>query len=196
MDAAGKVEPAQPRRLGRVRREAAGRPADRPAASGCEREQRQDIGEDQLLMLLLVVDAELDQLGQGRMRARRAVVEQRVEQRGVDVAAIAQHLRRGVGRVSSPRLRPRLPGARCLVVGIEAVGEAVIERCDSPARCGLQHERLEEPGGVRQVPFGGAGVVHRLDDLVLRAQRLGEREREPARLGGAPRQWRDTRRVA
>ena len=47
-------------------------------------------------MLLLVVDAELDQLRHGRMALRHAALEERLERR-IDMPAVAQHLleRRG-----------------------------------------------------------------------------------------------------
>ena len=38
----------------------------------------------------------------------------------------------------------------------------------------VQQELLEKPGGMRAVPFGRAGIRHRLDDLVLGRQRRGE----------------------
>ena len=47
-------------------------------------------------MLLLVVDAELDQLRHGRMALRHPALEERLE-RVIDVAAIAAALRRGWG---------------------------------------------------------------------------------------------------
>ena len=86
-----------------------------------------------------------------------------------------------------PALGSRLPGTGSLVVGVEAVGEPLIQRAKA-CEMRLQHERLEEPGGVRQVPLGGAGVLHRLDDLIFRAQRLCQRQGESARLRQTPRQ--------
>ena len=40
-----------------------------------------------------------------------------------------------------------------------------------------QDEGLEEPGGVGEVPFGGAGLGAGLDHQVLGRERRGERER-------------------
>ena len=70
----------------------------------------EDVGEQQFLMLLLVMAAELDQ----RARAA-AAIGKRAMQRGIDMRAIAEHLVRAPGRVSMPRavagmalrLRPR-----------------------------------------------------------------------------------------
>jgi hypothetical protein len=36
-----------------------------------------------------------------------------------------------------------------------------------------EQELLEEPGGMGTVPLGGAGVRHRLDQLILGAQGSG-----------------------
>ena len=58
---AGEGEPAQRRAAGdRRQRPAVG---DRPARSGLQRQHVLDVGEDQFLVLLLVVQAELDQRG-------------------------------------------------------------------------------------------------------------------------------------
>jgi hypothetical protein len=50
---------------------------------------------------------------------------------------------------------------------------------------GLQDESVEKPARVRQVPFGRAGVRHRLDDVVFRFQRLAELFRKRAHLAVA-----------
>ena len=39
----------------------------------------------------------------------------------------------------------------------------------------LQQKSIEEPGGVRQVPFRGAGVGHALKHKILRLQRSDQR---------------------
>ena len=66
-NAAGIVDPAWLGRLGRSRARPAGA-IGRPQRIG--REQRQDVGQQQLLVLLLVVDADLDQPGDFRLRRR------------------------------------------------------------------------------------------------------------------------------
>ncbi len=138
-------------------------------------EQAQNIGKQQLLMLLLVIDAELDKFRRLRRKWR---VEQAVE-RLIDRSAIGAHLMAGGPREQSA-LRPRVPGADALVIGIEAVLEALVEHAIAGQEA-LQHESLEEPGGVGEMPLGRARIVHGLDDLVLVAQRArkpgGERPR-------------------
>ena len=157
------------------------------AVSGLERlggEQAQNIGQQKLLVLLLVIDAKLDELG--RLRRERRV-EQPVERR-IDEFAIGAHLLRR-GPRQEPALRARMPGAHALVIGIEAIFEALVEDAIVGEEA-LQQERLEEPGGVSEMPFGRARIVHHLDDLVLVAQGLGklggERPRcdQPVAQGG------------
>ena len=115
-------------------------------------------------MLLLVIDAKLNQRCSIR---RERGIEQTVE-RCIDKGTIGAHLLRRWPRQQST-LRTRLPRAHALVIGIEAVFEALVE--DAIAREeALENERLEEPGGVCEMPLGRARIVHDLDDLVLVAQ--------------------------
>ena len=77
---------------------------------------------------------------------------------------------RRVGPRQQAALRPRVPRTGGDVIGVEQVGELARRTPDSPADA-AQQELLEEPGGVRAVPFGRARVRHRLHDLVLGRQR-------------------------
>ena len=45
-----------------------------------------------------------------------------------------------------------------------------------------QHHGLEEPAGVGQVPFGGAGIGHGLDALVFGGERVRQRQAMGAHL--------------
>ncbi len=166
------VEPAERRdRLGAAQPGLAIDRADRVA-----REGMLDVGQQQLLVLLLVVQAERDQRRQGGVR----VIVERVDQvrhPGVDMGAIGRDLVDAGTRQHAPR-RPRVPRPDGLVVGIEQIAEARIEYA-IVARVRLQEEGLEEPGRVRAMPLGRARVGHRLEGLVLARQRRGER------LGGA-----------
>ena len=78
-------------------------------------------------------------------------------------------------------LRARLPRPLALVIRIEAIVEVGIEGSIAGQVLG-QDEGLEEPGDMRQVPFGRAGIVHGLDGHVLGGERLGELERQAPRL--------------
>ena len=64
-----------------------------------------------------------------------------------------------------------------LVVTVEQGPVGVLEARETGLVFG-EHERLEEPGHVGAMPFGGTDVRHRLHRLILRAERsrqfLGE----------------------
>ena len=59
------------------------------------------------------------------------------------------------------------------VVGIEQMVVALIQRAITRQK-GLQHEGLEEPGDMRQMPLRRADIRHALDHIVLGLQRLTE----------------------
>ena len=88
--------------------------------------------------------------------------------RGIDVSAIVGNFA-GIGPGDKPALRARLPRPRRDVIGIEQIGKALIERFVI-RRKRTQQKLLEKPGRVRPMPFGRAGVRHRLDDLILGRQ--------------------------
>src|SRR5690606_8894784 len=67
-----------------------------------------------------------------------------------------------------------------LVVGVEQVVEARVELAVAGREI-AQHEALEEPRDVREVPLRRTDVGHRLHDGVLDAERFAERERPAAR---------------
>ena len=132
----------------------------------------------QLLMLLLVIDADLDE---ARDLGRRAdAAGQQPRQRLVDMRAIGQHLL-GRGARQHATLGARLPGPLALVIGVEAVVERGVESPVVRQMLG-EDEGLEEPGDVGQVPLGRAGVVHGLDGHVLGRQRRGELQGKAPRL--------------
>ena len=79
---------------------------------------------------------------------------------------------RSQGRAcQQPALDTGVARAQGLVVGVEEVVEVRLKHL-VPRHMGLQHQCLEKPGGVDQVPLGWAGVRHGLDALVFRRQRL------------------------
>ena len=116
------------------------------------------VGEHQLLVLLLVVEAELDDRGE-RLAAAVGACQQ-LEHLLVDVGAVGEHVVERRAR-QQPALRPRVLGPDLLVVRIEQDAELGMERpVVGPA--GRDDEGFEEPAGVREVPLGRARVVHRL----------------------------------
>ena len=121
------------------------------------------VRDDQLLVLLLVVQAEFD-AGANLVVAAR---EQRPHGL-VHVRPVGVHLLHGRPRQRAA-LRPRERLADAVVVGVEERLEALGER-PVPLPEGLEQEGLEEPGGVREVPLGRARVVHRLHAVVVHRQ--------------------------
>jgi hypothetical protein len=133
----------------------------------------QHVGEHQLLMLLLMMGAEQDQRPRFLVQRR-----QRIGQRGIDMRAPCQHrLERGATEHTAPR--PGMAGALALIIAVEQIGVALVME---PVAWHLitQHEAFEEPGSVRQVPFRGRCVRHRLDGGV------GVRKRGRDRLAQRP----------
>ena len=119
-------------------------------------------------MLLLVVQAELDEVGHlGGQRARPGA-------RAMDSSTwrrySATSATPGPGDHAAPG--PGVAGPDPLVVGVEEVGVGGVEGA-VPGQLGLEQERLEEPRRVGPVPLGRAHVGHRLDRLVLGGQRSG-----------------------
>ena len=140
------------------------------------------VHQDQFLMLLLMVDAELDECCDllGGQSARR------LNQLGrglVDVLAVtADFGRPGAGHHPPPG--PGVTIADSLVVAVEQVVEVRV--------VGLvgavwgEEEGLEEPGRVGPVPLRGARVRHRLNRLVLGRKRPGQHFRQASRVVEPP----------
>ena len=125
-------------------------------------------------MLLLVIDAELDQFERvGRKLRQRAL------QRFVDMGAVGAHLVER-GPAEHAAARARMPRPFRLVIAVEQEGVALVERRVA-GQVIAQDEGLEEPGRVGEVPFGGRGVRERLDRRVGVAERRCEVERQLAR---------------
>ena len=130
----------------------------------------QDIGEHQFLMLLLVIEPDLDQRRQLLQRGFVGGLEE-FDHRRIDMAAIGGDLV-GARAGQMAALVAGVPRAGADIVGIEQKGVVGMERLVARTMLAEQ-ELLEEPGGVRAVPFRRARIRHRLDQLVLRRQRRG-----------------------
>ena len=122
-----------------------------------ETERMFDVGQQQFLMLLLVVQPEGDKLiergvtDSGGEQALHAVVHS---------SAVELHI--GERRPGDqPALSSRVHVAHTLVVAVEQHAECRVERLEIGLEA-LKDERLEKPGQVREVPFGRTGVGHRL----------------------------------
>ena len=124
-------------------------------------------------MLLLVIHPKLNHLQRLRREVRQCAVERFIDVRAIGADLVerrpAQHPATGAG-VARPL---------GLVIAVEQKGVALVERRVAE-HVVAQHERLEEPGGVGEVPFRRRGVGERLNRGVGVAERRGEVERQPA----------------
>ena len=91
--------------------------------------------------------------------------------RRIDVRAIRRHFRRARPR-DHPALRARMPRPCRDVIGIEQIGEALVER-PIARRKPAQQKLFEEPRDMGAMPFGRARIRHRLDHLVFGRQQRG-----------------------
>ncbi len=128
----------------------------------------QNIGEQQFLVLLLVIEPDLDdrnefgEIGRGFDQLRH---------RAIDMRAISGDLGRARPRHQAA-LRPRGARAGRDVIRVVQIGEALIERAII-FDIGLEQKLLEKPGDVGAMPLGRARIGHRLDDLIFRRQQSG-----------------------
>jgi hypothetical protein len=153
-------EPEEPQRRRGDRRGRGALPVAGPQR--IQREEVLQVGQHQLLVLLLVVEPELE-------RGRRLAVEQ-ARDSAVDVRAVLEDFPE-VGSRHLPAHRPGHALADRVVVGIEEEIEARVEAPVAGVRAG-EDERLEEPAGVREVPPDRARVRHRLGRAVLGRERF------------------------
>lgn len=127
----------------------------------------QKIGQQQFLVLLFVIDPQFDQgadAGPGRVvrpvdKVNHGLVHVPAVLRDFRDAGPGQHAAAGAG----------MPVTFGLVVGVEEIAELRVEGPVAGLEL-LQDEGLEEPGRMRQMPFGGTGVFHGLHHLVFRRQ--------------------------
>ena len=123
-------------------------------------------------MLLLVVQAEREQ-GFDDAPERFIGGVQQGFHAPIHVRAVGQHfIQRGPGQQAA--MGSRMARAERLVVGIEQVLEARIERLVATG-VRRQQDGLEKPARVRQMPLGRTRFGHRLNALVFRAQRRDAR---------------------
>ena len=99
-------------------------------------------------------------------------------QRLIDMSAIgADFVERGAAQHAAAR--PRVARPFGLVIAVEQEAAALVERAIA-GHVVAQDEGLEEPGRVREMPFGRRSVGERLDRRVGIAERRGEVERQLA----------------
>ena len=134
---------------------------------GVAAEAIEQVHQQQLLVLLLVLQAQLHQLQLGGALIQLIQLSQHGP---IHLRPPGQYL--GQGRAAEQA--PLGPG----VAGADGVGRAVANKapglwswligpCQASLQLGPQHKLLKEPGGVAQVPLGRAGVGHPLQAEVL-----------------------------
>lgn len=171
---AGRIVGPAGRRAGRQRDRGGGLVGGQRGVAG---QQVLQIGEDELLVLFFVVHAQFDDLAQG------AVITAPRQERGhglFDFVPVIHHLfEAGPGEQAA--LRARMALAHGLVVGIEQ--HAVLRVAWPVARVvAAQHKGLEEPGGMREMPFDRAAIGHGLGLAVFGGQGRGQRFGDGAQL--------------
>jgi len=130
-----------------------------------------DVGDQQLLVLLLMVQSQLGARGNYRPVGRGAVRNE-CHHRRVDVGPIGHHLGdRRPRQQATPG--PRIDLSDLLIVRVEEELECLAERLVAGGER-LQHEGLEEPADVGQVPLRRAGEHGTLDQVVLDRERRTE----------------------
>lgn len=122
------------------------------------------VGRDQFLVLLFVMRSQKDEAG---YLDRELFVDFAEESGhpGVNMGAVGVDFGDGWAAQQAPA-RAEYAVADGVVVGVEEKAEPVVE---DPIAGGVrsEDESLEEPGGMGEVPFHGAGIGHGLQEIVL-----------------------------
>src|ERR1700678_922688 len=129
----------------------------------------QNVREEQLLVLLLVMAAQLHQLRD----CRGGVLSQQLLDARVDMLTIGQDCpeRRASQK---PPARPGMARADRLIIRVEQEIKMIVKDA-VPGQMRYEDETLKEPGRMGQMPFRGAGVRHRLHRGVGVRQRCDQR---------------------
>jgi hypothetical protein len=133
-----------------------------------------DVGGDEFLVLLLVVEAEDDAAGGFGVGGELGCGFEESGDRRVDVGAVGEDVGDGRAREAGAE---GFGGhvAEGVVVGVEEPVEVWVEVLVGGDEF-AEDEGLEEPGGVGEMPLGGAGLSAGLDHHVFRRERSGEGE--------------------
>src|ERR1700687_4038550 len=133
---------------------------------GCE--HMLDVSQKELLVLLLMVEAELHREA-NFAQLRIAALLKKSGHPAIDVMPIIEYLLHG-GSGKKAALGLRMSFARSMVVRVEEIGVPLLKAPVLGHRL-LEHEGFKKPARVSQMPFGGADVGHRLDDKVFGLER-------------------------
>ena len=147
----------------------------RLAVGGVERVGEEgvlDVGGDELLVLLLVLEAEGDAADGFGVGGVLGLGFEQAGDGGVDVGAVGEDVgERRAGEAGAEDLGGHV--AEGVVVGVEEPVEVGVEVLVAGEEV-AEDEGLEEPGGVGEVPLGGAGLRTGLHHQVFGRERRGE----------------------
>jgi hypothetical protein len=131
-----------------------------------------EIGQQQLLIMLLVIDAELQ--NRGKLGREDVPAAQRFDAL-LDVAPVFQDCRQSGARYQTA-CRARVLVADGVVMAVEEHAEIAMERAEHRFEP-FEREYLEKPRGVREAPLDRARVGHRLKRAVFLREAVDEPER-------------------
>ena len=137
------------------------------------RQQVLNVGKNQFLMLLLVMQTEFNQAGEGCWQSVGVCHGQHAGHGLVDVMAIGQHVPKPGARQQTT-FGARMFVAHRVVVGVEehAVG-GIKNTITRLMRC--KYKGFKKPCRMRQMPLHRAGVGHGLNGAIFRRERRGKR---------------------
>src|SRR5262249_17167641 len=128
------------------------------------REGVQNVGDQQFLVLLLVMQPDFDNREYALGLRRRYPPYQSFDRR-IDVRAVSRDVF-AIRPRDQATLWSRMTGTGRDVVGIKKKRKPLVENLVSRIM-GYQQKLLEEPCHMSTMPFGRTGVRHRLHDLVF-----------------------------
>ena len=131
-----------------------------------ERQRMLDVGQQQFLVLLLMVQAQVDELRQFRALGIPGPGND-VKHARIDLRPVGQHFIERRAADQAP-LRARILVAHAVVVAVEQDAKTGVKGLELALEA-FQYEGFKKPGQVRQMPFGRAGVGHGLKLAVFGA---------------------------
>ena len=138
-----------------------------------------DVGNDQFLVLLFMMEAKRDD---GRQLCHLPLVEllQEIKDTLIDIPAVGIRLL-DCGPGDQPAFGPAMPFAQRIVVRVKEVRVLWMQR-PVIRNCRKEQEGLEKPADVRKMPLRWADIGHRLDDIIFSGQGFAQVLRKAAHL--------------
>lgn len=134
-----------------------------------------DVGKQQFLVLLFVLDAQLDKIQSCDAQRTKRRLDHRI-----DMSAIADHFGQRRPR-DHPAPRTQEPLSFGFVIAVEQERPGIVKQRVARNMV-AQNEGFKEPSCMAQMPLGGRGIRHGLDCRIGIAQPFGKRKGQFARL--------------